>query len=428
MPEVSVIVPVYNAEAALQRCIDSILNQEYKDLELILVNDGSRDSSGSICDEAARKDSRVRVIHKTNSGVSDTRNMGIDEAEGTFIQFLDADDWITSDSTKLLVRTAKEKNADLVIGDFYRVVGDNLATKGSIETDEVLSLQEYAEYLKASPADYYYGVIWNKLYRRDIMNKYHVRMQKDVSFCEDFIFNLEYLLHCERIAALLVPVYYYVKTDGSLVSASMNPKKIIDMKTSVYQYYDKFFRNVLDEEKYRNERVKIASFMVSAATDEFVIPLAPGTKKVGEEKTAVVFNQEDTIIAQTYYLKKLFEKYLNTVAVKNDLEPADVRLFGYVKAQKEVHSLREIMDVTGLSEAAIIGSAQRLMMRGYISLSIHKNGIRMSVKKADSLEHDLDLVKEDLMESCFSGFSEEEKKQATGYLSRIGANVKERLK
>ena len=208
MPKVSIIVPVYNAENAIERCIDSILNQEYQDFELLLIDDGSKDRSPEILDRRAAEDDRVVVIHKPNSGVSDTRNTGIDKAQGTYIQFLDADDWITTDSTKMLVRTAEERDADLVVGEFYRVAGEHLSRKGSIDTDRVLTRKEYAEYLKASPADYYYGVIWNKLYRRDILNRHHIRMDKTISFSEDFIFNLEYVRHCERIAPLRLPVYY----------------------------------------------------------------------------------------------------------------------------------------------------------------------------------------------------------------------------
>ena len=107
-PTVSIIVPVYNAEKFLNRCVDSILGQEYRDFELILVDDGSRDMSGSICDAYAKTDERVVVIHKENSGVSDTRNQGIERAKGTYLQFVDSDDWLTPDATKLMVRAAEE--------------------------------------------------------------------------------------------------------------------------------------------------------------------------------------------------------------------------------------------------------------------------------------------------------------------------------
>ncbi|MBQ7993183.1 MAG: glycosyltransferase [Solobacterium sp.] len=250
MPNVSIIIPVYNAEKGIRRCIESVLNQEYSDYELILVDDGSKDSSPAILDEYAAHDARIKVIHKPNQGVSATRNRGLCEAAGTYVQFMDADDWLPPESTKILVRTAVEDECDLVVAGFYRVVNDRVARKSSLDDEDVLTLKEYSEYMKDNPADYYYGVLWNKLYRRDIIEKYNVRMEEGLSFCEDFVFNLEYLVHCQRIRALNVPVYYYVKTEGGLVSVNMNPARLVQMKLNIYTYYDQYFRDVLDEKQY----------------------------------------------------------------------------------------------------------------------------------------------------------------------------------
>ena len=154
MKKVSIIVPVYNAQNSIGRCIESILNQDYENIELIAVNDGSKDNSGKILDEYAAKDSRMIVIHKTNSGVSDTRNIAIARASGTYLQFLDADDYIPVDSTKSMVRALEENNVDLVVSDFYRVVKDNLSLKGSIVNDKILTRNEYASLMAESPDEY----------------------------------------------------------------------------------------------------------------------------------------------------------------------------------------------------------------------------------------------------------------------------------
>ena len=111
-PMVSIIVPIYNAEQYLRRCVDSILNQEYTDYELLLVNDGSTDASGDICEEYGDQDPRVIVIQKENTGVSDSRNRALDRARGKYLQFLDSDDWITPDATRLFVRAAEEYGCD----------------------------------------------------------------------------------------------------------------------------------------------------------------------------------------------------------------------------------------------------------------------------------------------------------------------------
>ena len=194
-PIVSIIVPVYNAEETLRRCIESVLNQGFTDFELLLVDDGSTDSSAGICREYENGDRRVRVIHKENTGVSDTRNLGLSEARGTFVQFLDSDDWITPDATSLMVRTARDSGADMVIADFYRVIGDRVAHKGDIEKDGLLSLEEFAGFMMENPADFYYGVLWNKLFKREIIAQHGLSMDKTISWCEDFMFNLEYLRH-----------------------------------------------------------------------------------------------------------------------------------------------------------------------------------------------------------------------------------------
>ena len=138
-PIVSIIVPVYNAEKTIQRCVESILGQDFQDFELLLIDDGSQDASGALCDAFAQRDARVRVLHKENGGVSAARNLGLSQAQGVYLQFLDSDDWITADATTMLVRTAREYQCDLVISDFYRVVGDRVSHKGDIQEDTVLS-------------------------------------------------------------------------------------------------------------------------------------------------------------------------------------------------------------------------------------------------------------------------------------------------
>lgn len=255
--KVSIIVPVYNSAKTLRRCADSILNQDFTDYELFLVDDGSTDGSGAICDEYAALDNRVHVIHKNNSGVSDTRNTALDLAHGTYIQFLDSDDWITPDATKLLVRTAEKNNCDLVIADFYRVNGERVSQKGDIDEDAVLSKEEFSHHMMENPADFYYGVIWNKLYRRDIIEKHELRMNAQINWCEDFMFNLEYIRYAERFIALKVPIYYYVKTKGSLVSQSVTISNTVKMKLEIFEYYNNFYKHTFDEAYYEKNRLRI---------------------------------------------------------------------------------------------------------------------------------------------------------------------------
>ncbi len=427
MATVSLIVPVYNAEKAITRCVDSILNQEFRDIELILIDDGSKDGSPAILDAIAKADERVVVIHKENAGVSATRNLGIERATGTYIQFLDADDWITPDSTKMLVRTAEETAADLVVAEFYRVIGGSLSRKGSIETDRVLTRQEYAQFMKESPADYYYGVIWNKLYRKAILDEYQIRMDQNVSFCEDFIFNLEYVLHCTRIAPLRLPVYYYVKTEGSLVSQNMSLRRVVDMKTSVYQYYDAFFRNVLNEKEYRAARPEIAAFLVSVATDNGIIPFAPKTKKVGKETVSVYERNTDSLSGDIYYMNKLYESFLHTAALKNGLNLNDVKVFAAVKMIGTADSLREIANLSGLGETQTLASLQLLARKQMVHITFSPLSASVTTDHGAGLIHDLDYADRDFEEACFEGLSEEERTQVSAILDKITSRIFTRM-
>ena len=426
MPKVSVIVPVYNAENAVRRCAESILNQEFRDLELILLDDGSKDRTPEILDQIAAEDDRVIVIHKPNSGVSDTRNTGIDKASGTYIQFLDADDWITSDSTKMLVRTAEERHADLVVAEFYRVSGDLLSRKGSIDTDRVLSPKEYAEYMLVSPADYYYGVIWNKLYRRDILNEYNIRMKKDISFCEDFIFNLDYVRHCKRIAPLRLPVYYYVRTEGSLVSQNMNVSSLLEMKTSVYPYYDEFFRSILTEEEYRQRRSEIAGFLLSVATDDFTVPMSPRTTKVGMEGLPEIADGVKGFTGQLYYLTKFYETYLNTAALKNGLSLNDVKVFSAVRGLGTAESLRDLSDLSGVSETTALASVETLASKGMVKVSLLPFRVSAASDGGAGLMHDLDHADKDFEQACFADTSAADEAVVREFFLRVSAKVVEK--
>ena len=333
-PKVSIIVPVYNAEKSLARCVDSILNQEFRDFELILMDDGSKDRSGEICDGYARADARVVVVHKENTGVSDTRNQAIARARGTFLQFVDSDDWLTADATKLMVRAAEETGCDMVIADFYRVVGEMVSRKGDIDADQVIGREAFVGFMMENPADYYYGVLWNKLYRRSLVEAHGIRMDAKLSWCEDFLFNLEYVRYATTFYALRTPVYYYVKTKGSLVNQKISFARTVEMKLAMFECYNDFFKHVLDEDAYERKRLQVYHFLVDAAKDGFVFPATiPGTQKLGEERSQALQEMisEDGIIVEKYRDRKLLERYLESVALKYDMTLAELSLLLYRK-------------------------------------------------------------------------------------------------
>lgn len=370
-PMVSMIVPVYNSEKTLSRCIDSILNQTYRDFELILLNDGSTDTSGEICDAYAKRDSRVRVVHKENTGVSDTRNRGIDLARGEYLQFLDSDDWITPDATTLFVRTATEQQCDMVISQFYRVIGEHVSQKGAIDEDGLMDRSTYANHMMQKPADFYYGVLWNKFYKRSIITEHRLRMDQSISWCEDFMFNLEYVRHTQTIYAMKVPVYYYVKTKGSLVSQGMSMKKMIRMKRTVFACYNDFYKDVFDEAEYEKRRIQIYRFLIEAAGDGEVAPLIlPGSYRLGAERTSVstAVQEGEGFFFDIYRERKLQERLFDAIALKNELQVADIKLLYYLSQPHENCTFQEMASMLNIPRRELSQAIQRLLAKEMIEV------------------------------------------------------------
>lgn len=431
-PSVSIIVPVYNAEACLRRCVESVLNQEYADFELLLADDGSRDGSGRICDEYAAADSRVRVFHKENSGVSDSRNLCLDQARGRYLQFLDADDWITANATKLLVQAMEEHLCDLVISDFYRVVGERVSPKGDIDEAQVLSREEYASHMMENPANYYYGVLWNKLYRREIVEQHHLRMDPAISWCEDFMFNLEYIRRAETFFALQVPVYYYVKTKGSLCTQGISISKTIQMKLTVFEYYNQFYKTVLDEEEYEKQRLKIYRFLIDAAEDGTVPPVS---KRLGSERVRVSPDalEGQGFLFDTFRERKLLDYYLEPAAQKNDLSLPEARLLLYLR-QSGPAARKDLADFAGLPRGGLSMLLNRLEGKGLISVTELRGAkgkrgreSRLEITfppSANAVLEDVANIGEDFTSARLSGFSPEERELYERFAGRVQENIR----
>ena len=457
-PMVSIIVPIYNAEQYLRRCVDSILNQEYTDYELLLVNDGSTDASGDICEEYGDRDPRVIVIQKENTGVSDSRNRALDRARGKYLQFLDSDDWITPDATRLFVRAAEEYGCDMVISDFYRVVGERLSPKGDIEEEGVLTREEFAAHMMENPADFYYGVLWNKLYRRDIVEEHKLRMDTNINWCEDFMFNLEYIRYAKVFYALHAPIYYYVKRKGSLASQGINISKTVKMKSNVFEYYNNFYKHVVEEEDYEKNRLQVYRFFIDAAGDGTVPPsILPGSKKLGDERVFVNTEilQAEGPAGEDYRKRKLLEHYLEPVALKGDLKVMDVRLLLCLCEKHEWDSRRELADFAGITRTNLTSGLQRLIMKGFLKVeevkepkpskkdkTTGKNKTKTAemaetkrkerggrivatiLPAADAIMKELKMAQRDYDAARFAGFTEEELIKYAELSEKIKENTK----
>ncbi|MBQ9135760.1 MAG: glycosyltransferase family 2 protein [Lachnospiraceae bacterium] len=214
MPYISVVVPVYNAEKFIEKCVTSITAQRFADLEILLVDDGSKDNGGVLCDKLAKNDKRVRVIHKENAGVSAARNTGMDAAKGKYILFVDSDDYLPENYVEELVQTQKEFGEEAFVWTALQIVSENGSTKEEwlAYAKEKCSIAGRKDVLKFS-ARYVLNSPVNKLYHTNIIRENHLRMDENISIAEDLLFNLHYLEaagECPVIILNQVP-YYYVR-------------------------------------------------------------------------------------------------------------------------------------------------------------------------------------------------------------------------
>lgn len=225
-PKISIIVPIYKVESYLRKCIDSILNQTFTDFELILVNDGSPDNCGKICDEYANKDHRIIVIHKENGGVSSARNAGIEAANGQYIGFVDSDDYIHEKMYEILYENARLYHSDIAQCNFLKVDQSsdiesnvdmsNLRIKQYTNMDALHQLfsKESNEYMTGAGNSVKWVVLWNKLYKKELFEKLTF---KEGKICEDEFIIHQLLFKCKKIIAIPNELYYYVQSPDSII-------------------------------------------------------------------------------------------------------------------------------------------------------------------------------------------------------------------
>ena len=222
MCRVSVIVPVYQVEKYLSRCIDSILAQTFEDFELILVNDGTKDDCPRIMDYYAQRDARIRQVHKENGGLSSARNAGLDIARGEYIAFVDSDDYIAADLLEDAVAAADRDGAQLVLFN-YRIVNEQGEQGAYLDfKDETIDLRALGlqAYFYRYWMPYRHGQeAWCRLYRRDVIENNGLRFapNKEI-FAEDTLFSAMYLMHVHTLSALSKPYVYYVQRGDSLMA------------------------------------------------------------------------------------------------------------------------------------------------------------------------------------------------------------------
>lgn len=211
---ISVIVPVYNVEKYLDRCVESIVDQTYKNLEIILVDDGSPDNCPQICDEWAAKDSRIRVIHKQNGGLSDARNAGMAIATGEYIAFVDSDDWIHNQYIERMIKAVTIYKVQLVACDLTEVYGKTQEKPVDIDDVEICDAEQAINMLINGRK--FKAVAWNKLYHKSLLNGEHFETGR---YHEDEFFTYRILGKNDRLAFVNAPLYYYFQREDSIMNS-----------------------------------------------------------------------------------------------------------------------------------------------------------------------------------------------------------------
>lgn len=234
---ISVIVPVYNVEQYLEKCVNSIINQTYKNLEIILVDDGATDSSGNMCDELAKSDNRIKVYHKENGGLSDARNYGVERATGEYIGFVDSDDYIDSEMYEKLYEAIKKENVDVAECSLKVIYPGKIELFTDEKYYKVLGKTEYLEeYLTIKKI---FGSVWTKLIKSDVAKKLVFPKGK---LYEDTYYAYDLIEKVDRYVIMNNPYYNYLMRENSITNAKFNPR-IFDLIEIVEKFHKMTYEN-----------------------------------------------------------------------------------------------------------------------------------------------------------------------------------------
>lgn len=259
---ISIIIPVYNAEKYICECLDSILSQSFTDFELLLIDDGSKDRSGEICDEYAMKDSRVRVFHKENGGASAARNMGLDNANGEWVSFVDSDDFVEPSYLETLSKI--QDKADItffpikkisVNGDALELIPEACKVYGREEVERQLA------YLKYGKLGDLFGWTHDKLFKADIIRKHGIRFPEDVVYREDEIFTLVYSRYIDSVEIIETPLYNYRVVPTGLTANGMKDSDFIAVSDYLLENLQ-YFRN---EQMLSGDKQRIVDYRIEHA-------------------------------------------------------------------------------------------------------------------------------------------------------------------
>lgn len=228
---VSIIIPVYNAEKYLKRCLESVISQTWENLEILILDDGSVDESLSISRVYEMNDDRITVISKNNTGVSDTREIGIQKATGDWLAFLDSDDWYDKNFIRTLLYSCLENNTDISACQYYIVHGNNICLGAKTKIGTILNQEEAIYQVLLGKPSEMCPAIWNKLYKMELVKKTNIHFNKRLHLGEDELWLIQILKYCNRVSCVKNALYYYWTQESSLCHGRISEKKISNIES-----------------------------------------------------------------------------------------------------------------------------------------------------------------------------------------------------
>lgn len=307
LPKISIIVPVYKIEKDISRCINSIIGNTYQNFELLLIDDGSPDNSGKICDEYAKKDRRIKVIHKENGGVSSARNTGIREASGEYIMFVDGDDWIEENSFEILSKKIETLDSDLFIfGIVKDLYSNNKLIKSEINAlvkEENLNIYELS-----NKFEYLFNTIrmlppWMYLFKSEILKREDLFFNEELVAYEDFDFNMRYLKNCKNITIIPDIIYHYIIDVNVNQLAKRNKINLVSNMNAVSKSILEFLDNI-------QANLNVKEYMYSYIFDLYVLSI----KKIAIHRKDIKYIEIRNILKELRnddIFRESIEKYGN---------------------------------------------------------------------------------------------------------------------
>ncbi len=349
---ISIIVPVYNVENKINRCLDCLVNQTYKDIEILFIDDGSVDNSGNICDEYAERDKRIQVIHKKNGGVSTARNKGLEVAKGKYIMFVDSDDYLEKNTCEVMIDAIEKYDVDLIVAS-YNTVYNSKVMKHICPEKVYKNISDIKEDFRLIYLDCFLNSPWNKLFKKEFITK---KFDENMKYFEDYYFVLDYMDNIKSFATIETPLYYYIEDVSSSLTKVFR-EDTFDVFPKIYKRQLEFCNKYLGTEF--DDELKSSLLYGFYNTAQKLI-YSKGTKKYKINMINKWF-ENDTIkaidksylnfvnnncgrqfkTAYTYIINRQSDKLYNMLVLKKTINPLIQVIKKIIKGNKKQYDINK---------------------------------------------------------------------------------------